>query len=99
MRCEAIFWLLVQFAPVIFAAPSDLSCKLIPEDKDWPVKAVWESVLPGVVARGTQDAKLKRPDYQLTVTSVEQVQHAVKFASENNIRLTVLNSGHDFLGR
>jgi hypothetical protein len=78
---------------------ADLSCKTMPGDPSWPAPDEWAKALPGVTPRGPQDANVPRPDYQLTVTSPAQVQAAVKFATEKNIRLTVLNSGHDFLGR
>lgn len=39
------------------------------------------------------------PVYVVNATTVEQVQAAINFARENNIRLNVKASGHDFLGR
>lgn len=37
--------------------------------------------------------------YSAIVHTPEQIQAAVRFAGENNIRLVVKNTGHDFLGR
>ncbi|KAF2747386.1 FAD/FMN-containing isoamyl alcohol oxidase-like protein MreA [Sporormia fimetaria CBS 119925] len=39
------------------------------------------------------------PAYVLNVTTVKQIQLAVNFARNYNIRLTIKNTGHDFLGR
>ncbi|KAF9898158.1 hypothetical protein BX616_004404 [Lobosporangium transversale] len=39
------------------------------------------------------------PLYSVNVTNVQDVQHAVRFAAKNNIRLVIKNTGHDYLGR
>ncbi|KAH7309755.1 hypothetical protein B0I35DRAFT_397862 [Stachybotrys elegans] len=39
------------------------------------------------------------PSYSLNVTSVAQIQLAVNFARNTNVRLVVRNTGHDFLGK
>ena len=39
------------------------------------------------------------PEYVIVATTAEQVQAGVKFAHENNIRVVIRNSGHDFMGR
>ncbi|KAF2712667.1 FAD/FMN-containing isoamyl alcohol oxidase-like protein MreA [Pleomassaria siparia CBS 279.74] len=39
------------------------------------------------------------PQYVVNVTTAKHVQLAVNFARNNNIRLTIKNTGHDFLGR
>ncbi|KAK4195981.1 hypothetical protein QBC40DRAFT_235260 [Triangularia verruculosa] len=39
------------------------------------------------------------PDYVVNATSVKDIQVAVNFARNNNIRLIIKNTGHDFLGR
>lgn len=77
-------------------APS--GCRALPGDASWPADATWKSALPGVEARGAQ-TDAKRPDYRFDATSADDVAKAVKFAAQNNVRLSVLNSGHDFLGR
>lgn len=75
-------------------------CNKISSDADWPVEAVWKKALPDVVLRSTKlKAGVYRPDYSLRAESYKDVQDAVKFAAKNNIRITVINSGHDFLGR
>jgi FAD/FMN-containing dehydrogenase len=37
--------------------------------------------------------------YTVKATTIADVQTTIRFASEHNIRLTVKNTGHDFLGR
>ncbi|KAI4664655.1 uncharacterized protein J4E79_002953 [Alternaria viburni] len=39
------------------------------------------------------------PAFVINATTVKDVQLAVNFARNNNIRLTIKNTGHDFLGR
>ncbi|PKS04963.1 hypothetical protein jhhlp_008329 [Lomentospora prolificans] len=39
------------------------------------------------------------PEYVVNVTEVWQIQTAVNFARNKNIRLVIKNTGHDFLGR
>ncbi|KAK0710465.1 hypothetical protein B0T21DRAFT_416018 [Apiosordaria backusii] len=39
------------------------------------------------------------PEYVVNATSVKDIQLAVNFARNNNIRLIIKNTGHDFLGR
>lgn len=79
----------------IGAAPSD--CKAISTDSTWPTVSVWTAALPGIEAKHVED--VGRPDYFYTATNATGVQAAVKFAAANNLRLVVVNSGHDFLGR
>lgn len=51
--------------------------------------------MPEVEKVAVKGAK-KRPNMRLEATSVDEVSKAVKFAASNNIRLSILNSGHDF---
>ncbi|KAF2795938.1 FAD/FMN-containing isoamyl alcohol oxidase-like protein MreA [Melanomma pulvis-pyrius CBS 109.77] len=39
------------------------------------------------------------PQYVVNATTAKHIQLAVNFARNNNIRLTIKNTGHDFLGR
>ncbi|RSL89929.1 hypothetical protein CEP51_000966 [Fusarium floridanum] len=39
------------------------------------------------------------PSYSLNITSVYQIQLAINFARNANLRLVVRNTGHDFLGK
>jgi hypothetical protein len=77
------------------AQPAPANCKKLSIDTDWPKDDLWKSALPGVEARsGEADSKHTSPDYRYKAKSVEQVQKAVKFTAEHNVRLSILNSGH-----
>jgi hypothetical protein len=71
-------------------------CKKLSSDKGWPADTTWRSTFPGIFKklRGTFG-----PDWMYQVTNVEQVQTAVNFAREHNVRLTLITTGHDFHGR
>jgi hypothetical protein len=99
MRGYVIFSLLLQLITAENPDDERPKCKRLSGDPDWPAPDVWSKALPGVIPRGPQDPKVTRPDYQLIATNVSQVQAAVRFVADNNIRLTVLNSAHDFNGR
>jgi FAD/FMN-containing dehydrogenase len=89
----------VPAAPLAKPATPE-GCKKLATDADWPSDAEWKQALPEVVARSSTLAKgVARPDYRVRAESYADVQAAVKFAARNNIRLTVINSGHDFVGR
>jgi hypothetical protein len=84
-------------APGAKSAPA--GCKVLPSDKEWPAKAAWLAKVPSGVSRAQTKDNLKHPDYRVDAKTTEEVVAAVRFAAENNIRLSILNSGHDFLGR
>ena len=81
----------------LFAEPTFFGKKL-PADADWPSKATLDAELPGWEPR-MSSSKLKHPDVVYTTRDITGVQRAVKFAAKYNVRLSILNSGHDFLGR
>lgn len=74
-------------------------CRKLNTDIDWPAREVWEESLPGVTPTAGSDANGPLPDYRLQVKTVSDVQNAIRFATKHNIRLTVLTTGHDQLGR
>jgi hypothetical protein len=78
-------------------------CRLIHTDAGYPSDATFLAALPGVFKRPAVAAKgdegLVHPDFRLRAMSYADVEKAVDFARTHNIRLTVINSGHDFLGR
>lgn len=74
-------------------------CKKLNTDTDWPAPEVWQAAIPGVIPGNTGDANGPLPDYRIRAQNVADVQNAVKFAAANNIRLTVITTGHDQLGR
>jgi hypothetical protein len=78
------------------AAPA--GCKKLPTDADWPSPEVFNQELPGWEAP-MPDGNKKHPNYVYEVKTVASAQRAVKFAAKYNLRLSIINSGHDFLGR
>ncbi|KAF2436679.1 FAD-binding domain-containing protein [Tothia fuscella] len=73
-------------------------CKKLSSDSDWPPLAEWRAAMPEVEVH-KQTAKAKHPDYVLQAESYKDVSAAVKFCAKNSIRLVIIASGHDFLGR
>jgi hypothetical protein len=71
-------------------------CRYLPSDKGWPSDDMWKANFPGVFKklRGTVG-----PDWMVQAQSVADVQKAVNFAREHNVRLTVITTGHDFHAR
>lgn len=59
-----------------------------------------DACLPPLVYNGSNPCELQPfPKYTVNATDSEHVVQAVKFASEKNLRISVKNTGHDFLGR
>lgn len=71
------------------------ACKILDSDWAWPATSLWQRAMPEVEKVAVKGEK-KRPNMRLNATSVDGVLAAVKFAASNNIRLSILNSGHDF---
>ncbi|KAK4057330.1 hypothetical protein OIO90_001827 [Microbotryomycetes sp. JL221] len=69
-------------------------------DLNW-ARQGWDSLNTTAVpvAEGRQNHGLRMPEYLVEARSIEDVGHAVKFANTNRLRLRVLNTGHDYLGR
>lgn len=75
-------------------------CKRLATDAGFPSPDVWSSALPGIQSRKlAADEGLARPDYRFAARTADDVQKAVRFASEHNVRLTVITTGHDYQGR
>lgn len=81
------------------AIATPTGCRKLKTDTDWPTQEQWEAALPGVVPTNGTDEHGSLPDYRLQARSVEDVQAAVRFAKEHNVRLSVLTTGHDQLQR
>ncbi|VUC37252.1 unnamed protein product [Clonostachys rosea] len=75
------------------------ACRKLPTDPDWPRPEVWEAELAGVIPIKDNATTGPLPDYRLRARSIEDVQSAVRFATDHNIRLAVVTTGHDQLGR
>jgi hypothetical protein len=96
MRTAIAFAVLA--AALAEAGPAPANCRKISTDSDWPAPEVWEAELKGVETVMPMKNQ-KHPDYVYEAARVESVQRAVNFAVKHNVRLSIINSGHDFLGR
>jgi hypothetical protein len=95
MRAAIAF---VALSVLVQAGPAPTNCRKISTDSDWPTVETWQTELKGIEVL-MPIKKQKHPDYIYEATTVENVQSAVNFAVKHNVRLTIINSGHDFLGR
>jgi FAD/FMN-containing dehydrogenase len=91
---------LVAFSATTWAETAPAGCRKLSTDSDWPTKAQWEAALPGVIeiARSFIGGGT-HPDYRYRAKYAEDVQRAITFANSNNIRVSIIASGHDLLGR
>jgi hypothetical protein len=84
--------------PLATRLPAPSNCKKLPIDSDWPSEETWKTELQGSTKRGPQK-KWTTPDYTYLGNTVAKIQTAVKFAAKHSVRLSILSSGHDFIGR
>lgn len=82
-----------------FNAQTPIGCRKLSTDQDWPSIEVWEAAIPGVVRQNGSDAHGGLPNYRIRAQSASDIQASVRFASKHNIRLSVITTGHDQLGR
>jgi hypothetical protein len=73
-------------------------CRQLSNDELWPLAEVWMKEVPGVVPT-RPDPCQKHPDYRITARNAKDVQNAIKFAAKHNIRVSIIASGHDYMGR
>ncbi len=59
----------------------------------------WENVSCSGLPNNVVCTQGSVPQLGVNVTTVEHVEATVRFASVNNLRLVVKNTGHDYLGR
>lgn len=99
MRASTLF--LSLHVAAVFALPQAPApdCKVIAGDSAWPSAEEWQKAMPGKLLREKSTKAAKHPDYRIEATTPEDVVAAVKFAAKHNVRLSVINSGHDFMGR
>jgi hypothetical protein len=89
----------LQFVGTIQATSTPVGCRVIKGDDHWPAQAVWLQELPGAVVTTPRPGNVSSTDFTYIAKTVSDVQAAVKFATKHNVRLTITNSGTDFLGR
>lgn len=75
------------------------TCRKLPKDPDWPAPEIWEAALPGVIPIQQNATTGPLPNYRFRANSIEDVQAAVRFAAKQNVRISVITTGHDQLGR
>jgi hypothetical protein len=107
MRSVAVWTLLLTTLQCAAAASEDSTratvetpsgCKAIKGDSSFPDISIWNRELPGVIPTVRKEDPATSTDYTFVAWNASDVQKAIRFASGHNIRLTVINSGHDFLG-
>jgi hypothetical protein len=71
-------------------------CRKLASDSDWPAQSTFEAAIPGIQReRGCRTC----PDYRIQAKTYDDVKNAIRFAARNNIRVSIIASGHDFLNR
>jgi hypothetical protein len=102
MKVSILFLALTQLAFGLnntTAADTPAGCKKLATDAGWPTPAEWKAAMPEV-EKHKQGAGARHPDYLLRAESYKDVQSAVRFCANNNIRLVIITSGHvSSLGR
>jgi FAD binding domain len=74
-------------------------CRALKSDEGFPAQGVWAKALPGVESIPAQSSGLKHPDYRFVAKSATDVEKAVTFATTNNVRISIINTGHDYMAR
>jgi hypothetical protein len=74
------------------------ACKIVAGDQGWPADAVWQQEIPGIV-KSPKAGNDSHPDWVINAHSPVDVQAAIKFANKYNVRVSIITTGHDFLGR
>lgn len=74
-------------------------CRALKSDEGFPPHDAWIKALPGVEPIPPQSNGLKHPDYRLAASSAVDVERAVAFATSHNVRISIINTGHDYMAR
>lgn len=102
MRLQAATTWLVASTVVSVHLPTSNTlldnCKTIAGDTAWPPKSEWRKAMPEIETQKSK-GNWKQPNYRLDATTVDEVIAAVNFTREHGIRLSIIASGHDFVGR
>jgi hypothetical protein len=89
----------LQLAEAVQATSTPVGCRAVHGDTSWPSQEIWFQELPGVVATRARPSNASKTDFTYIARNASDVQAAVNFATKHNVRLTITNSGTDFLGR
>jgi FAD binding domain len=76
-----------------------VGCRQIITDESYPSADVWKAELPKAALRNVELEGEGHTEYKIVAQGYQDVIDAVKFAAKHNIRLSVINTGHDFVGR
>src|ERR1700760_3391110 len=93
------FWVFVHGVEISQLRTTPDGCRALKSDSNWPAPEVWKAALPGVTPLTPPPGRSVSPDYRLRVRTAEEVQKAINFCNEHNIRVSVIATGHDFMGR
>ncbi|KAM0542564.1 hypothetical protein ACHAPJ_012735 [Fusarium lateritium] len=97
------FWLpllaLLFAVQACLASTAPRHCRRLHTDVDWPSFEEWKAAIPGIIKQNNSDSFGSLPDYRIRAKCYSEVQAAVKFAALHKIRLSVITTGHDALGR
>ncbi|KAF4311732.1 isoamyl alcohol oxidase [Botryosphaeria dothidea] len=99
MKAKPLLHLLAYLPALALATTAPIGCRKLPTDANWPAPSIWEAAIPGVTRQNGSDAHGSLPNYRVRAQSASAVQAAVRFAAEHGIRLSVITTGHDQLGR
>ncbi|KAF2429945.1 FAD-binding domain-containing protein [Tothia fuscella] len=98
MKSAALLAALASAVAAASIARSDASCLTVSGDAAWPAKSEWQKAMPEIETQKPKES-WTQPPYRLDATTVAEVIAAINFTRQHNIRLSILNSGHDFVGR
>jgi FAD binding domain len=74
-------------------------CRALKSDEGFPTSDAWAKALPGVEPMLPQSNGMRHPDYRLVARSAADVERAVAFAASHNVRISIINTGHDYMAR
>lgn len=91
---------ILSILPSAIGTTAPSGCRKLANDSDWPPLSAWQSAIPGVILNtDTDPSNSSLPNYRIRAHNASDVQNAVKFAAAHSIRLSVITTGHDQLGR
>jgi FAD/FMN-containing dehydrogenase len=91
----SIAWAVALVGPAGVLA-DQVNCRKLATDPEFPTEETWKRAIPRITVRQPGDVGA---DYNLRAQNYAEIQAAVRFCSEHNVRLSIINSGHDFLAR
>jgi FAD/FMN-containing dehydrogenase len=85
--------------PVVPKTKTPVGCRAMITDETYPSPEVWKKELPTSEMRNVDLEGDGHTEYKIRPSTYQEVVEAVKFSSKHNLRLSIMNSGHDFVGR